>query len=221
MFPISDSIPAKRFPFITLALILVTVFVFFQQLTTPDPDGFIVKYALIPSLINFNNSETFYPFVTAIFLHGGFLHILSNMWFLWVFGDNVEGYFGWFFYPLLYFASGVAGNALQYILMPTSSMPILGASGAIAGVLGGYFVLFPHARIKTLVPFFGFFTLVNIPAILMLGYWFVLQFFSGAFSLGSTNDMGGVAFWAHVGGFMTGVLFGLFIKIIKTDVSYE
>ncbi len=206
MFPISDSIPARRFPFLNLTIILATVYIFYLQLTAPSQDAFILQYALIPSQINFNDFSTLLPFVSAIFLHGGFLHILSNMWFLWVFGDNIEGHFGFILFFILYFLSGIVGNVTQYFLMPASQIPMLGASGAVAGVLGAYFILFPHSRIKTLVPIAFILTTVNIPAAFMLGYWFVLQILSGAASLPFMNDQGGIAFWAHVGGFVTGVI---------------
>lgn len=212
MFPISDSIRSKTFPILNLSLIAATIFVFFQQILSPDPDGFIATYALIPALVDFSNLATLTPFITAMFLHGGFLHIISNMWFLWIFGDDVEGHLGWFFFPVLYFVSGIAGNVAQYMLMPASSIPMLGASGAVAGVLGAYYVLFPHSKIKTLVPIFGFATITQIPAPLMLGYWFVLQVISGAVSLPFSADSGGIAFWAHVGGFVTGLLFGTLLK---------
>lgn len=205
MFPISDSIRADRFPFVNLGIIAITIFVFLQQISVPNQEAFIEQYAFVPSLINFNNFESLFPFVSAVFLHGGFLHIISNMWFLWVFGDNVEGRVGWFFFPILYLLSGVVGNLLQYVLMSSSSIPMLGASGAVAGILGAYFVFFKNSSIKTLVPFFGFFSFVNIPASFMLGYWFFLQIISGAVSLPFSNQ-GGVAFWAHVGGFVTGVI---------------
>ena len=212
MFPISDSIPPRRFPFINVAIIIATAYAFYQQFVSPSPDVFIQQYALIPSLVDFNNPQSLIPFVTAIFLHGGFLHIISNMWFLWVFGDNVEGYLGFFPYVLLYFLAGVVGNVAQYLLMPNSTIPMLGASGAVAGVLGAYFVLFPHSQIKTLVPVFVLLTTINIPAFFMLGYWFILQILSGAASLPFSNETGGIAFWAHVGGFATGVLIAKFFN---------
>ena len=218
MFPISDSIKARRFPFINIILVIATVFIFIQQLITPNPEFLIQKYALIPTQVLFSNFLTLAPFITAIFLHGGFLHIISNMWFLWVFGDNVEGYTGWFFYPLIYFLSGIIGNFAQYILMPSSPIPMLGASGAIAGVLGAYYVLFPKSQIRTLVPVFGFPAVVNISAPFMLGYWFVLQIISGAVSLPFFAGTGGVAFFAHVGGFITGVIFG---QMLKQDVEEQ
>lgn len=207
MFPISDSIKTTRFPILNIGFIAITIFVFIQQLIVPNQEIFIQTYALIPALIDFNNFPTLTPFVSAIFLHGGFLHIISNMWFLWVFGDNVEVRLGWFFFPLLYIASGIIGNVVQYVFMPSSTIPILGASGAVAGILGAYYVLFPGSKIKTLLPFFGFATIVEISAPFMLGYWFVLQVISGAASLPFMGQ-GGIAFFAHVGGFATGVLFG-------------
>ncbi|OGH30333.1 MAG: hypothetical protein A3B41_00255 [Candidatus Levybacteria bacterium RIFCSPLOWO2_01_FULL_37_26] len=212
MFPLSDSIPARRFPFVNILFIATTVVVFIQQLISPNQDLFIRTYSLIPSFVSFNDFSTLMPFITAIFLHGGFLHIISNMWFLWVFGDNVEGHLGFFLFPVLYFSSGIVGNIAQYIVMPNSSIPMLGASGAVAGVLGAYFVLFKDSKVKTLIPFFGFFTTAEIPATFMLGYWFVLQVISGAVSLPFSGDSGGVAFWAHVGGFLTGVIVGKIIK---------
>ncbi len=218
MFPISDSIPARRFPIFNLVLIAATAFVFIQQIITPDPESFILQYALIPATVDFNNTVTLYPFISAIFLHGGLLHIVSNMWFLWVFGDNIEGHLGWFFFLVLYFAAGIIGNFTQYFLMPASTIPMLGASGAVAGVLGAYYVLFPHSKIKTLVPFFGFLTFVNISAPFMLGYWFILQLFSGAVSLPFSGETGGVAFFAHVGGFVAGfVIAQLFKKEQKEE----
>lgn len=206
MFPISDSIRSTRFPFFNVAFILLTVLVFFQQLTTQNPEAFIFNYALIPAVVEASDLTTLLPFVTAVFLHGGFLHIISNMWFLWVFGDDVESYFGWIF-PVVYLISGIVGNLFQYLVMPNSFIPMIGASGAVAGVLGAYYVLFPHSKIKTLVPFFGFATLIDIPAPFMLGYWFLLQVFSGTISLPFTGEVGGVAFFAHIGGFISGILF--------------
>lgn len=206
MIPISDSIKAKRFPFVNITLIVVTVFVFIQQIAAMNELAFIRSYALIPALVDFGNYYTLLPFITAIFLHGGFLHIISNMWFLWVFGDNVEDSFGIPLFIVLYFLSGIIGNLSQYILMPASPIPMLGASGAVAGVLGAYYVLFPRAKVRTIIPFFGFFTLVEISAPFMLGYWFVLQVISGAITLPFSGETGGVAFWAHVGGFVTGLV---------------
>jgi membrane associated rhomboid family serine protease len=215
MFPLYDSIRAPRFPLINLALVGITVYVFIQQLFAPDQ--LVTQYALTPAAVSFVDWSTWFPFVTAIFLHGGFMHILSNMWFLIVFGDNVEGHLSVIPFLLLYFAAGIAGNVLQYLLMPESTIPMLGASGAVAGVLGCYFILFPYARIHTLIFAFVILTTIEVPALFMLGYWFVLQIFSGFTSLPGAGQEGGVAFFAHVGGFIVGVLFGLLFKMKSTS----
>lgn len=206
MFPLSDSVRARTFPIVNILLIAATIAVFYKQLASADPDVFIETYAVIPSLVNFGNSATLVPFLTAIFLHGGLLHILSNLWFLWIFGDNVEGYFGHAIYLFFYLFSGIIGNMIQYLLMPTSGIPMLGASGAIAGVLGAYFVLFPLAKVKSIIPIFFFVTIYDIPAPLMLGFWFILQLISGASSLPFSSETGGIAFFAHIGGFLTGAI---------------
>jgi membrane associated rhomboid family serine protease len=192
--------------------VFITVSVFVQQFFLGNPEAFINAFALIPAKINWDSSLTLVAFGTAIFLHGGIFHILSNMWFLWVFGDDVEGYLPPFVFLLLYFCAGVIGNVAQYWLQPDSTIPILGASGAIAGVLGCYFVFFPYSKIRTLVFLFIFVTVVDISAPLMLGYWFLLQLFSGAMALPFTNTEGGIAFFAHAAGFLVGVLFGLLFK---------
>lgn len=212
MFPISDSIPARRFPFLTLFIILLTVYIFVQELLAPNQTAFINNNALIPSKVNFSYLSTLWPFVSAIFLHAGFLHILSNMWFLWIFGDNVEDHLTPFIFLFLYITAGIAGNLAQYFLMPNSSIPMLGASGAVAGILGFYYILFPYSKIRTLVFIFFFVTIIEISAPIMLGYWFVLQLISGAVSLPFSGNQGGVAFWAHVAGFIVGIIFGVFAK---------
>lgn len=220
MFPISDSINSKSFPFFNILLIIITSYIFIQQLLAPSFEGFIAQYALIPSHVNFSDISTLTPFVTAIFLHGGWLHILSNMWFLWVFGDDVEGYLGHLTYLFVYFITGIFGNLLQYFFIQHSPIPTLGASGAVAGILGAYYILFPHSKVKTLLflPFFFFLTLVNIPAPYWLGLWFLLQLISGAFSLTASVVGGGVAFWAHIGGFIAGMLFAKLFR--KEDKGY-
>lgn len=212
MFPISDSIKTHRFPLINIALIATTVFVFIQQTIAPSQETFIQTFALVPSFIDFSKYSTLLPFITAIFLHGGFLHIISNMWFLWVFGDNIEDHMGWLLFLIIYFFSGIAGNLLQYAFMPSSSIPMLGASGAVAGILGAYYIILPHSKIKTFIPYFGFMTVTQVPASFMLGYWFVLQIISGTASIPGMSEAGGVAFWAHAGGFLTGVIFGKLFK---------
>lgn len=218
MIPISDSIASGKFPLLNISLIAVTIFVFFQQITAIDQEAFIRMYAVVPALVDFFNYDKLFPFVSAMFLHGGFLHIASNMLFLWVFGDNVEDHFGWLFFLPVYFISGIVGNVAQYLLTPNSTIPMLGASGAVAGVMGAYYVLLPHAKVKTLVPFFGFLSVVEIPASFMLGYWFILQILSGAATLPfAESETGGIAFFAHIGGFITGVVFA---KLFRPKKRY-
>lgn len=214
MIPLRDSHPAGIFPFWVIAIIAANIYVFFLEITAVDPEVFITQFALIPKLIDFSMPETLFPFITSQFLHGGFIHIISNMLFLWIFGDNVEGRLGFLLFPIFYLSAGAAGAFTQYILMPGGDIPMLGASGAIAGVLGAYFALFGHHTIKTLVPVFGFFTVVDIPASVMLIYWFATQLFSGALSIPlAAEGVGGVAFFAHAGGFAFGwVVGGLFKK---------
>lgn len=205
MFPLRDSNQTHKFPLITVFLIIINVFVFFLEIASPDIETFILNYALIPSKVDFGNYFTWLPFITSQFLHAGFVHILSNMWFLKIFGDNVEEKFGSAFYLIIYLFSGAVGGLIQYFSTPDSTIPMLGASGAVAGVLGAYFVFFPRHRIETLVPLGLFMTTINVSAFFMLFYWFIIQLFSGFGSI-AVAQIGGVAFWAHVGGFTTGWL---------------
>lgn len=205
MIPLRDSQPTGRFPFWVVAIIAINIYVFYLELTALNPDLFIVSYSLIPALVDFSVPESLIPFITSQFLHGGFLHIISNMLFLWIFGDNVEERVGLLLFPFFYLGAGVVGGLSQYFLMPESQIPMLGASGAVAGVLGAYFAWFGHNTVKTLIPIFGFFTVIDVPASVMLFYWFITQVISSAVSLTvSTSDVGGVAFAAHVGGFAFG-----------------
>lgn len=215
MIPISDSRPAGIFPFWTILIIAINVIVFFLELTSPNPDAFISQYALIPSYVNFNDPVSLLPFITSQFLHGGWLHIISNMLFLWVFGDNVEGKLGFVLYPIFYIVCGVVAALAQYFTAPDLQIPMLGASGAVAGVLGAYFAWFSQHTVKTLVPIFGFFTLIDVPAGFMLFYWIATQFLAGAFSLG--DQMGGVAYFAHIGGFIAGFLLAKLLTPITQD----
>ena len=190
---------------------MANIWVFFLMLTTPNQTAFVKTYALIPAQINFNSLEGIGPFITSMFLHAGFLHILSNMWFLWIFGDNVEGHIGHLKYLFFYLFCGIAASFIQYIFMTSSHLPMVGASGAIAGVLGAYYKFFPHHKVDTLVPVFGFPVIVAIPAGFMLIYWFIIQAFSGAAGvLSNTASTGGVAYLAHVGGFLAGLVFSPF-----------
>lgn len=207
MLPLWDIGPTGKFPFWVIVIIVLNIVVFYLELTVSNLDSFIAQYALIPATVNFYRPETLLPFLTSEFLHGGFLHIVTNMWFFWIFGDNVEYRLGGLFFPMFYILSGLVGNFLQYLINPHSNIPALGASGAIAGVLGAYFALFPNNRVKTLV----FFLLAEIPASLVLFYWLVLQLFNSAQAVSPAQraiDSGGIAYFAHIGGFFLGWLVG-------------
>lgn len=210
MLPLSDSGPALgRFPFWVLAIIALNIFVFYLELTSPDPEVFFIKYSLIPALVDFSKPQTLFPFISSQFLHAGFLHILSNMWFLWIFGDNVEDRLGFLWFPLFYLFSGVAGAIVQYSFNPSGEIPMLGASGAVAGILGAYLALFPGNKVKTLVFIFFFVSIIEISTSVILFYWFIIQLFSGALAVSPlATEAGGVAYFAHVGGFALGWIVG-------------
>ncbi|KKQ52497.1 hypothetical protein A2865_03550 [Candidatus Woesebacteria bacterium RIFCSPHIGHO2_01_FULL_39_17] len=205
MFPLHDTVRTYKYPLITILIITANAFVFFLELVAPNTELFIDQYALIPANVNFSNLSSLTPFITSQFLHAGFLHILSNMWFLKIFGDNVEEKFGSIFYLFIYLLSGVVGGLIQYLFSPDSTIPMLGASGAVAGVLGAYLVFFPRHQIETLIPFGFYMSTVRLSAQVMLLYWFITQLFSGVGSV-AVAQIGGVAFWAHVGGFVAGWL---------------
>jgi membrane associated rhomboid family serine protease len=188
-------------------LVLLNGLVFYHELTRTEAElhRFILDWGLIPAQLALDSAETWTRILASMFLHGGWFHIISNMWILIIFGDNVEDRMGGVRYLVFYLLSGTAAALLQALLYPASSIPMVGASGAIAGVLGAYLILFPRARVASLVPIFFIFTLVEIPALIFLGFWFISQLFSGWLALGGA-DMSGVAWWAHVGGFVFGIL---------------
>jgi membrane associated rhomboid family serine protease len=214
MFPLRDTQPSYSKPVVTSIVIAVNILVFLFEASL-DPytqNAFIAQYGLVPA--NFHVWAIF----TSMFLHGGWLHVLGNMWFLWIFGDNVEDILGHEKYLLFYLLCGVAAAVTQAFFSGDSRVPMVGASGAIAGVMGAYLVKFPHSRIVTLI-FFIFITFIDVPAWLMLIYWFAVQFFSGIGSIGySTASEGGVAFFAHVGGFLTGIVL---INLLGTKQRYS
>lgn len=212
MIPLKDKNPSHSFPFVNYLLIAANVIVFFYELSLgPGLDAFFVKYGLVPSryfdaVANHTQLISRYvPFFTSMFIHGGWLHIIGNMWFLFIFGDNVEDKLGHKRYLAFYLLSGLAAGGLQTYLSANSSIPTIGASGAISGVLGAYLMMFPRARIVTLIPIFFIFDIIDISAILFIGFWFLIQFFSGMQSV-SHGLSGGIAWWAHVGGFIAGIL---------------
>lgn len=205
MIPLRDSYPTRERPVITYFLILANLFVFLLELLAPDLETFINQYALIGAKVNLLIPTSLWPFLTFQFLHGGFLHLFSNMWFLKIFGDNVEEKMGRLRFLFLYLFFGVFAGLSQYIFLMNSTVPMIGASGSVAGVLGAYFVFFPHHKIETLIPVFGFWRIIELPASFMLFYWFITQLFAGVGSL-AMPEVGGVAFMAHAGGFIAGWL---------------
>ena len=219
--PLTDHIHRRTFWAFTLLLIVTNVWAFIIELSLgPHLNRFILLNGLIPAryspahLLTLPLRLTVAPIFISMFLHGGWLHLLGNMLFLFVFGRSIEDRFGHFNFLLLYLTSGVAAAVLQIIVSPGSHVPTIGASGAIAGVLGAYFICYPGARITTLIPLFIFFWTVQLPALLLLGYWFLIQFLSGFQMLSiQTATAGGVAWWAHIGGFTCGVLMALALPV--------
>jgi len=214
MFPLYDTLRPRRFPIVNWMLIILNGMVFYYELKL-DETGlyrFTQIWGLIPFQLTANPAETWVTIFSSMFLHGGWFHILSNMWVLAIFGDNIEDRLGGGRYLIFYLLSGTAAALVQAYLSPASNLPMIGASGAIAGVLGAYLILFPRARIASIVPIFFLFTLVEIPATIFLGFWFVLQLFSGWLALQGANTSG-VAWWAHIGGFVFGMLaVSLFVR---------
>ncbi|HSF81174.1 MAG TPA: rhomboid family intramembrane serine protease [Anaerolineales bacterium] len=218
MLPLRDTIRSYSFPIVNLSLIGLNalVFLFEISLSSRGLDSFIYNFGLVPVRLNLtqplqalSDPSPWLTLVTHMFLHGGWVHFLSNAWILFIFGDNVEDRMGHGRYLVFYLLSGLASGLLQALVSPSSQVPAIGASGAIAGVLGAYFVLFPGARVVTLIPIFLFPWFVEIPALFYLGFWFVSQLFSGlaALQMPEAVSMGGIAWWAHIGGFIFGILF--------------
>lgn len=210
LIPLRDNIRSRRFPIINIAFIAlnVVVFLFENMLSPPQLDHLIAAYGLVPAEFwQGGGLSRWVPVFSSMFLHGGWWHLISNMLALYIFGDNVEDRTGRLLYPLFYLCSGLAASAAHLTAYGGSTMPTIGASGAIAGVLGAYLVLFPRARVVTLVPIFYFLRIIQIPALIYLGFWFVSQLFNGVASLAAADvfQRGGVAWWAHVGGFVFGL----------------
>ena len=227
--PLTDHIRRRSFWAFTLLLIVANVWAFLIELSLgPELNRVVLLYGLVPAryapraLFNLPAEFTFAPVFVSMFLHGGWLHLLGNMLFLFVFGRSVEDRFGHFPFLLLYLVSGIAAALAQIVVNSGSRVPTIGASGAIAGVLGAYFVCYPRARITTLIPLFIFFWTVEIPAILLLGYWFLIQFLVGLQMLSiQTATAGGVAWWAHIGGFVTGALLALAMRPRRRGPAIE
>jgi membrane associated rhomboid family serine protease len=203
MIPLRDIVPSRTTPIVTISLIVINVLVFLYELTLGRAvNDFTLYFGLVPAAFSW------VAVLTSMFLHGGLFHVAGNMLYLWIFGDNVEDRMGHGRFLVFYLLCGTAAALAQTIAAPDSVVPMVGASGAIAGVMGAYFVLYPKSRIVTLVPLFFFFQIIEVPAIFFLGIWFVMQFLSGVGSITTAaggSQTGGVAFWAHVAGFVAGL----------------
>jgi membrane associated rhomboid family serine protease len=222
----------RSVPVMTLVLIVINVIVFLHQVSLPpaQAEAFVRIYGLVPAKIqlalagqHYSLAGALMPLFTCMFLHGGWLHIIGNMWFLWIFGGNVEDRLGTLGYLAFYLVCGISSGLIQTIFSWGSHLPSIGASGAISGILGAYIVFFPSSRILTLVPLFIIWFTWQIPALIFIGLWFLVQFMSG---IGSLNDpraasLGGVAWWAHVGGFLTGMLLARAIKPAERSAIYD
>jgi membrane associated rhomboid family serine protease len=222
MLPFRDDVPSRHVPVVTWSLIAVNVLVFLYQLSLPADaqEQLIYLFGIVPARFSHPDwasevgfpAATLWPFVTTQFLHGGFFHVLANMWTLWIFGDNVEDRMGPLRYLAFYLICGVASGLLHVVTNLDSTVPTIGASGAIAGVLGAYLRLYPRSRILTMIPIFIIPFFVELPAYFFLGVWFFSNLLNGTFSIGG-RAAAGVAWWAHVGGFLTGVaLCPLFLR---------
>jgi membrane associated rhomboid family serine protease len=208
MIPLRDVIPSRTTPYVTIALVVLNSLIFLYQWSLGDQgNAFVETFGLIPAYFSWGTV------FTSMFLHGGILHVAGNMLYLWIFGDNVEDRMGHGRFIVFYLLCGIAAALAQTLSVPDSTVPMVGASGAIAGVMGAYFILYPHSRIVTLVTLLIFWQVMEIPAIVLLGFWFVMQFLSGVGSIATATGReagGGIAFWAHIAGFAAGVI-GVFL----------
>ena len=201
-FPYRDDNPRVLTPYVTYALLAINVALFFLQMVAPRE--FTTVFAIIPKMATVDFSHFTLTLLTSMFLHGSITHLGGNMLYLWIFADNVEGILGHVKFIIFYFASGLAAGIVQTLVDPTSIIPIVGASGAIAGVLAAYMILFPHAKVHTFLFLFFYFTSIRIPAFYVLGFWFLMQLTNGLSALG-LDTTGGVAWFAHIGGFLAGL----------------
>jgi membrane associated rhomboid family serine protease len=216
MFPIRDTIPRRNIPVATWTLILINCLVFLFEIGMPAHtlQAFFYMFGVVPARYTHPDwalwiglpIDDYWPFLTSMFLHSGWVHVIGNMWTLWIFGDNVEDLMGPWRFVFFYLLCGMAAGLVHSLTNPDSTLPAVGASGAIAGVMGAYFFLFPFSRLIVMVPIFIFPFFFEMPSVIYLGFWALTQFFSGALLLGNPGFVGGVAFWAHVGGFASGIL---------------
>jgi len=223
MIPIRDKIPSRTFPFVNIGLIIINVVVFMYEISLgQEMDTFVGAFGIIPAksiwLVNnepLNLLALVFPFFTSMFVHGGWFHIIGNMWYLWIFGDNVEDRMGHARYLIFYLLCGIGAGLAHVFFNQTSNLPTVGASGAIAGVMGAYLMLYPLGKVLTLVPIFFFITFIEVPALFFLGFWIILQFIQGTISSSIAQDTGGVAWWAHLGGFVIGAILIFVFKKYK------
>ena len=202
MIPLRDVIPSRTTPYVTVTIIALNALAWFYEVALP-PDAlarFLEVYGVVPAYLS---APTF---LTSMFLHGSWSHVIGNMWYLWIFGDNVEDRVGHGRFVAFYLLCGVVAAFGQVAMNPESVLPMIGASGAIAGVMGAYFVLYPHSRVLTLVPLFFYYEIFEVPAIVLLGFWFLMQLFSAGAIARMASTGGGVAFMAHVAGFVVGMI---------------
>ena len=212
MIPLRDAIRSKNFPAVNFIIIGLNIIVFLWQLAQgPHLKEALYLYGIVPLRYSdptlsaqFTTLQQYLPFLTSMFLHGGFLHIIMNMWFLYIFGDNIEDRLGHIRYLVFYLFCGWAAGLIHLFTNWSSNIPTIGASGAISGVMGAYLLLYPRSKIFTLIPIFFFFQFVEIPAFIFLGFWLFIQLFSASLT---PRNVGGVAFWAHIGGFVAGLIF--------------
>jgi membrane associated rhomboid family serine protease len=203
MIPLRDIIPSRTTPYITVTIIILNTRAWFYELSVPNDvlPAFLQVYGVVPAAFHAST------LVTSMFLHGSWMHVIGNMWYLWIFGDNVEDRLGHGRFIVFYLLCGIVAAFGQILIDPTSTLPTIGASGAIAGVMGAYFVLYPQSRVLTLIPLIIFWEVIELPAIILLGFWFLMQLFSaGAIAVTASTGGGGVAFMAHVAGFITGIV---------------
>jgi membrane associated rhomboid family serine protease len=223
MIPLYDTTRTRTFPLVNLGLILLNALVFLIeiQLAPSALRSFIFTWGLVPANLLSDPGGRWQTIFSSMFLHGGWFHIISNMWVLFIFGDNVEARLGKLRYLIFYLLSGVAAALLQAYVWPTSAEPMIGASGAIAGVLGAYLILFPSSRIASLVPILFILTIVEVPALIFLVFWFITQLYSGLFMVNGGAESG-IAWWAHIGGFLFGMLMVSFFarRRVATYRSY-
>ncbi len=222
MIPIRDENPTRRVPFVNYGLIVANVLVFLWQVSLgPQGEAALYRMALIPFEVSsgFDLADV-RSILTSMFMHAGVMHLLGNMLYLWIFGDNVEDALGHLRYLFFYLAGGATASLAHVFLYPFSQIPTVGASGAIAATLGAYLLLFPHRRVVTLIPFGFFIQVARLPAVIVLGMWFLLQLFQGTLALGM-SALGGVAFWAHIGGFVFGMFFGPLLRRRQRPVVYR